>query len=100
MATCEQLSFSFKCLTDTVILDDFKTALDKMHEIKLRQMVGTGTGVTAANLTHDDNDHDDDVRRRPRERNEAKEARPSPPLSKPEPAAQHVDRLDTQFQSR
>jgi hypothetical protein len=35
-----KLAFAFKCLTDTVVLDDFKTVLDKMHEIKMRALVG------------------------------------------------------------
>lgn len=35
-----KLAFAFKCLTDTVVLDDFKTVLDKMHEIKMRGLVG------------------------------------------------------------
>lgn len=29
-----QLSFVFKCLTDSLILDDFKTALDRLREFK------------------------------------------------------------------
>ncbi|EED14769.1 conserved hypothetical protein [Talaromyces stipitatus ATCC 10500] len=33
-----KLSFIFKCLCDTVILDDFKTALDRMHNYWLRRM--------------------------------------------------------------
>lgn len=33
-----KLSFIFKCLCDTVILDDFKTALDRMHVYWLRRM--------------------------------------------------------------
>jgi hypothetical protein len=33
-----KLSFIFKCMTDTVILDDFKTALDKMKDYKLRRV--------------------------------------------------------------
>jgi hypothetical protein len=31
------LSFIFKCLCDTVILDDFKTALDRMRNYWLRK---------------------------------------------------------------
>jgi hypothetical protein len=30
-----ELSFVFKLLTDTVVLDDFKTALDRLHAFKL-----------------------------------------------------------------
>jgi hypothetical protein len=33
-----KLSFIFKCLTDTVILDDFKTALDRMKDYRLRRL--------------------------------------------------------------
>lgn len=29
-----KLSFVFKCLTDSVVLDDFKTALDRLHNFK------------------------------------------------------------------
>jgi hypothetical protein len=33
-----KLAFIFKCLTDTIILDDFKTALDKLKEYRLHRM--------------------------------------------------------------
>lgn len=33
-----KLSFVFKCLTDTVILDDFKTALDKLRALNLSRI--------------------------------------------------------------
>lgn len=33
-----KLAFVFKCLTDTIILDDFKTALDKLSRYKLNQI--------------------------------------------------------------
>lgn len=33
-----KLSFVFKCLTDTVILDDFKTALDRLKAYRLRRI--------------------------------------------------------------
>jgi hypothetical protein len=33
-----KLSFVFKCLTDTIILDDFKTALDRLREHKLARL--------------------------------------------------------------
>ena len=33
-----KLAFIFKCLTDTIILDDFKTALDKLKEYRLKRM--------------------------------------------------------------
>jgi hypothetical protein len=37
-----KLAFIFKCFTDTIILDDFKTALDKLKQYKLERL-GTGT---------------------------------------------------------
>ncbi|KAL2870434.1 uncharacterized protein BJX67DRAFT_283465 [Aspergillus lucknowensis] len=37
-----KLSFIFKCLCDTVILDDFKTALDRMSAYWLQKQVRTG----------------------------------------------------------
>src|ERR1700753_1581329 len=33
-----KLAFVFKCFTDTIILDDFKTALDKISDYKLKQL--------------------------------------------------------------
>lgn len=33
-----KLAFVFKCLTDTIVLDDFKTALDRLKEYRLQQM--------------------------------------------------------------
>jgi hypothetical protein len=33
-----KLAFVFKCLTDTVVLDDFKTALDKLSRYKMDQI--------------------------------------------------------------
>jgi hypothetical protein len=33
-----KLAFIFKCLTDTIILDDFKTALDKLKDYKLQRL--------------------------------------------------------------
>lgn len=38
-----KLAFVFKCLTDTIILDDFKTALDKMKKYKLSRLNGVAT---------------------------------------------------------
>lgn len=38
-----KLAFVFKCLTDTVILDDFKTALDKLKQYKLERMGTLGS---------------------------------------------------------
>jgi hypothetical protein len=39
-----KLAFVFKCFTDTIILDDFKTALDKLKSYKLGRLNGTGSG--------------------------------------------------------
>lgn len=33
-----KLAFVFKCLTDTIVLDDFKTALDRLKQYKLERM--------------------------------------------------------------
>ena len=33
-----KLAFVFKCLTDTVILDDFKTALDRLKQYRMRRL--------------------------------------------------------------
>lgn len=33
-----KIAFVFKCFTDTIVLDDFKTALDKLTEYKLRRI--------------------------------------------------------------
>ncbi|KAI7169432.1 hypothetical protein KC319_g18272 [Hortaea werneckii] len=33
-----KLAFVFKCLTDTIVLDDFKSALDRLKNYKLEQM--------------------------------------------------------------
>jgi hypothetical protein len=37
-----KLAFVFKCLTDTVILDDFKTALDRLKQYKMEQLESMG----------------------------------------------------------
>lgn len=37
-----KLAFVFKCFTDTIILDDFKTALDKLKQYKLRRLGSNG----------------------------------------------------------
>ncbi|KAL1304487.1 hypothetical protein AAFC00_003477 [Neodothiora populina] len=53
-----KLSFVFKCLTDTVILDDFKTALDRLSRYKLRRIStpfgegGGGEGGTGPEAYH------------------------------------------------
>ena len=41
-----KMAFVFKCLTDTIVLDDFKTALDKLKEYKLQRL---GGAITADN---------------------------------------------------
>jgi hypothetical protein len=33
-----KFSFVFKCLTDTIVLDDFKTALDRISQNKMDQL--------------------------------------------------------------
>jgi hypothetical protein len=33
-----KLAFAFKCFTDTIILDDFKTALDRLKQFKLQRI--------------------------------------------------------------
>jgi hypothetical protein len=50
-----KLSFVFKCLTDSVVLDDFKTALDRLRAFKISRL-----GSFAA-------DHDDDRNKAHRE---------------------------------
>jgi hypothetical protein len=37
-----KLAFVFKCFTDTIILDDFKTALDKLKEYRLGRIGASG----------------------------------------------------------
>jgi hypothetical protein len=34
-----KITFVFKCLTDAVVLDDFKTALDKIRDFRLSKLV-------------------------------------------------------------
>ncbi len=43
-----KLSFVFKCLTDTIILDDFKTALDRLHRYKFDRLHASTGGTTGA----------------------------------------------------
>lgn len=38
-----KLAFVFKCLTDTIVLDDFKTALDRLKQHKLQLLGGAIT---------------------------------------------------------
>lgn len=33
-----ELAFVFKCLTDTIVLDDFKTALDRLQEHNMQRL--------------------------------------------------------------
>lgn len=44
-----KLAFVFKCFTDTIILDDFKTALDKLKSYKLDRLNVTSTGMITEN---------------------------------------------------
>lgn len=37
-----KLAFVFKCLTDTIVLDDFKTALDRLSKARKRQLSTVG----------------------------------------------------------
>ncbi|TID14489.1 DNA repair protein [Venturia nashicola] len=39
-----KLAFIFKCLTDTIILDDFKTALDRLKQYKLDRLNNAARG--------------------------------------------------------
>lgn len=39
-----KLAFIFKCLTDTIILDDFKTALDKLKQYKMERLGSSNIG--------------------------------------------------------
>jgi hypothetical protein len=43
-----KMAYIFKCFTDTIILDDFKTVLDKLKEYKLGQL-STGAISTGPN---------------------------------------------------
>lgn len=53
-----KLSFVFKCLTDSVVLDDFKTALDRLRAFKISRL-----GSFAIDPTDMRNkEHQDDVR--------------------------------------
>jgi len=42
-----KLAFVFKCFTDTIILDDFKTALDKLKQYRLER-IGSATAMSLA----------------------------------------------------
>jgi hypothetical protein len=41
-----KLAFIFKCFTDTIILDDFKTALDKLKEYRMGRIGGSITATS------------------------------------------------------
>jgi hypothetical protein len=46
-----KLAFVFKCFTDTIILDDFKTALDKLQAHRMGRISGaTGAAGAAASV--------------------------------------------------
>jgi hypothetical protein len=48
-----KLAFIFKCFTDTIILDDFKTALDKLKQYKLERLgIETASGPFGSNHTN------------------------------------------------
>lgn len=50
-----KLAFIFKCFTDTIILDDFKTALDKLKQYKLERLGSTAMHsdeIARPNLAH------------------------------------------------
>jgi hypothetical protein len=44
-----KFAFVFKCFTDTIILDDFKTALDKLKEYKLQKLGAVGNPFNDGN---------------------------------------------------
>jgi hypothetical protein len=52
-----KLSFVFKCLTDSVVLDDFKTALDRLRAFKISRL--GSFAIDAADIRH--KEHQDDV---------------------------------------
>ncbi|OJD35650.1 uncharacterized protein BKCO1_16000165 [Diplodia corticola] len=45
-----KLAFVFKCLTDTIVLDDFKTALDRLSKARKRQLSTTPGALEDGNL--------------------------------------------------
>ena len=52
-----KLSFVFKCLTDSVVLDDFKTALDRLRAFKISRL--GSFAIDASDIRN--KDHHDDV---------------------------------------
>jgi hypothetical protein len=44
-----KLAFVFKCFTDTIILDDFKTALDKLKKYRMDRIGSTNGGGSELN---------------------------------------------------
>jgi hypothetical protein len=74
-----KLAFVFKCLTDSVVLDDFKTALDRLRAFKISR-IGSFSQDTSDRRTHNDGtlaktweDMEKEARKRP-----AAPAMPSP----------------------
>lgn len=55
-----KLAFVFKCLTDSIVLDDFKTALDRLMRFKMRRegVEGGVEGTLGATVGDPDNDRD------------------------------------------
>ncbi len=53
-----KLSFVFKCLTDSVVLDDFKTALDRLRAFKISRL--GSFAIDASDVRN--REHHDDVR--------------------------------------
>jgi hypothetical protein len=47
-----KLAFVFKCFTDTIILDDFKTALDRLKQYKLASLERLGSGAGVSDYGH------------------------------------------------
>jgi hypothetical protein len=48
-----KLAFVFKCFTDTIILDDFKTALDKLKQYRMDRLGSTnGASDAGTNVGH------------------------------------------------
>lgn len=48
-----KFAFVFKCLTDTIILDDFKTALDKLSRHKMSRILPVDAILNTENLSDD-----------------------------------------------
>ena len=50
-----KLAFTFKCLTDAVVLDDFKTALDRLSAYKISTLGSFGSDETNVRLRQNPN---------------------------------------------